>query len=236
MEWRPEIILFAADDQVYRVFRKEGPDTEVWPFNRRFYAILNLAVGGDWGGQQGIDRGAFAGEGQVYEVDWLRVEQKGAGGPSPPPSPTPSPPPSPPASPPPSPPPSPPSQVGYTQRPNLNCYPGVGADLVPGFGEPAAQGMNLAQCQDLCSNNAQCTAVVMANAETAGGACFLRSNVLESSCAPNSPYSTYLKTGGGGGGPCEWWCADDYFAGQNVGRHCSPGDMAYLCGGCSFCR
>jgi len=231
MEWRPDIILFAADEEVYRVFRKEGPDTEVWPFNQRFFAILNLAVGGDWGGQQGIDRGALSGEGQMYEVDWVKVEQKGAGGPSPSPSPAPSP------SPTPSPSPSPsPSPGGYTQRSGLNCYPGMGADLVPGVAEPAAQGMSLAQCQAMCSNNAQCTAVVMANAETAGGTCFLRSNVHESSCAPNSPYSTYLKTGGGGGGgPCQSWCEGDYSGGNNVGRHCSPGDMAYLCGGCSFC-
>merc|ERR1712113_106464 len=34
---------------------------------------------------------------------------------------------------------------------------------------------------------------------------------------------------------CESWCESDYNEGRNQGRHCSPGDMAHLCGGCSFC-
>mmetsp|Transcript_70535 Transcript_70535/g.136111 ORF Transcript_70535/g.136111 Transcript_70535/m.136111 type:complete len:418 (+) Transcript_70535:77-1330(+) len=34
---------------------------------------------------------------------------------------------------------------------------------------------------------------------------------------------------------CQSWCESDYNAGKNVGRHCAPGDMAFLCGGCSFC-
>lgn len=34
---------------------------------------------------------------------------------------------------------------------------------------------------------------------------------------------------------CESWCESDYSGGSNPGRHCSPGDMADLCGGCSFC-
>merc|ERR1711920_778803 len=35
--------------------------------------------------------------------------------------------------------------------------------------------------------------------------------------------------------PCQSWCESDYIGGNNQGRHCSPGDMASLCGGCSFC-
>merc|ERR1719462_989863 len=34
---------------------------------------------------------------------------------------------------------------------------------------------------------------------------------------------------------CNWWCEADYNGGNNQGRHCAPGDMASLCGGCSFC-
>lgn len=93
VEWRPNIMLFAVDDTVYQIFRKEGEDTQVWPFNQKFYVILNLAVGGDWGGQQGIDEQAFTGNGQIFEVDWVRVEQRnGAPSPPGPPTPTPTPP------------------------------------------------------------------------------------------------------------------------------------------------
>jgi beta-glucanase (GH16 family) len=76
VEWRPDIMLFACDDEVYQIFRSEGDDTEKWPFDHKFYVILNYAVGGNWGGQQGIDEPAFKGEGQVIEVDWVRVEQR----------------------------------------------------------------------------------------------------------------------------------------------------------------
>lgn len=77
VEWRPNIMLFAVDDKVYQIFRKQGEnDTEKWPFDQKFYLIMNYAVGGNWGGQRGIDESAFKGEGQTYEVDWVRVEQR----------------------------------------------------------------------------------------------------------------------------------------------------------------
>jgi len=75
-EWRQDVILFACDDEVYQIFRKRSDDTAEWPFNQPFYLILNMAVGGNWGGAQGIDEDAFRGEGQIMEVDWVRVEQR----------------------------------------------------------------------------------------------------------------------------------------------------------------
>merc|ERR1719394_2251932 len=36
-------------------------------------------------------------------------------------------------------------------------------------------------------------------------------------------------------GECKSWCEADYNGNNNQGRHCAPGNMAYLCGGCSFC-
>ena len=44
-----------------------------WPFNLNHYLILNLAVGGDWGGVQGIDQTQFPME---MEVDYVRVYEK----------------------------------------------------------------------------------------------------------------------------------------------------------------
>jgi len=35
--------------------------------------------------------------------------------------------------------------------------------------------------------------------------------------------------------PCKDWCESDRSQGKNQGRHCAPGDMAHVCGGCSFC-
>jgi len=76
MEWSPEIVKFAVDGRVYQTYRKKSDDPMQWPFNKPFYIILNMAVGGDWGGLKGIDKEAFRGTGQIMEIDWVSVEQK----------------------------------------------------------------------------------------------------------------------------------------------------------------
>ena len=44
-----------------------------WPFDQDFFIILNLAVGGNMGGEI-IDNGSFP---QDFEIDYVRVSQKG---------------------------------------------------------------------------------------------------------------------------------------------------------------
>jgi len=232
MEWRPEIILFACDEQVYRVFRKEGSDTDVWPFNQRFYAILNFAVGGDWGGQQGIDSAAFAGDGQIYEVDWIRVEQKGA-----PQQPTPGPQPSP----------GPQPTPGSCVDENVNCaaWAAMGeCEANPGYmlvscrescgacpTTPAPTPAPTQAPTPPCSDGNQMCADWAAMGECEANPGWMLVNCRQSCGECSAPTTTPAPTG-----PCEVWCADDYYGGENVGRHCAPGDMAHLCGGCSFCR
>ena len=53
----------------------DGTGPESWPFDQPFYVIVNLAVGGNWGGQQGIDDRVFP---QRMEVDYVRVYEKAA--------------------------------------------------------------------------------------------------------------------------------------------------------------
>jgi len=76
VEWRPEVVIFACDGVVYQVFRKESDDAAKWPFNQEFHLNLNMAVGGDWGGVHGVAESSFSGEGQIMEIDWVRVEQR----------------------------------------------------------------------------------------------------------------------------------------------------------------
>lgn len=40
-----------------------------WPITRPYALILNLAVGGDWGGARGVDDAAFP---QAMRVDYVR--------------------------------------------------------------------------------------------------------------------------------------------------------------------
>ena len=74
MDWSAERIDMHIDGKTYATFdRKPADTTAEWPFNKPFYLILNLAVGGSWGGQKGVDESAFP---QRMEVDYVRVYQK----------------------------------------------------------------------------------------------------------------------------------------------------------------
>jgi len=48
-------------------------DKSNWPFDHPFYFILNVAVGGGWGGLEGVDDSIFP---ATMEVDYVRVYQK----------------------------------------------------------------------------------------------------------------------------------------------------------------
>lgn len=60
VEWTPEEIRGYVNDTHYFTFENEAladpaRDERHWPFDHPFHLILNVAVGGAWGGQQGID-------------------------------------------------------------------------------------------------------------------------------------------------------------------------------------
>ena len=74
INWEEDRIQFAVDKQIYFEYSKDGSDsTSVWPFDQEFHLIMNVAVGGTWGGQHGIDSAAFDGSGQIMEIDYVRV-------------------------------------------------------------------------------------------------------------------------------------------------------------------
>eukprot|EP00927_Polykrikos_kofoidii_P081887 TRINITY_DN7983_c0_g1_i1.p1 TRINITY_DN7983_c0_g1~~TRINITY_DN7983_c0_g1_i1.p1 ORF type:complete len:592 (+),score=68.77 TRINITY_DN7983_c0_g1_i1:103-1776(+) len=76
VEWTAAEIGFSLDGHEYYRFNCDGADKwETWPFNHPFHLVLNIAVGGTWGGQRGIDDAAFTGDGQIMEVDFVRVFQ-----------------------------------------------------------------------------------------------------------------------------------------------------------------
>lgn len=71
VNWYPDRMDFFVDDQKYFTFPNEGAGK--WVFDKKFYLILNLAIGGNWGGQKGIDEAGFP---QQFVVDYVRVYQK----------------------------------------------------------------------------------------------------------------------------------------------------------------
>jgi beta-glucanase (GH16 family) len=70
--WDKEKIEFLLDNQVYFVFKNEKLTKAEWPFDDPFYLILNVAIGGNWGGKKGIDDTIFP---VSMVIDYVRVFQ-----------------------------------------------------------------------------------------------------------------------------------------------------------------
>ncbi|MEN2284362.1 glycoside hydrolase family 16 protein [Algoriphagus sp. SE2] len=70
IDWTKEKIDFYIDNSLYFTFDKSKDDYKEWPFDQAFHVILNIAVGGGWGGQQGIDPNIWP---QKMEIDYVRV-------------------------------------------------------------------------------------------------------------------------------------------------------------------
>ncbi len=70
VEWYEDRLEFFLDDERYFVFKNEGTGFETWPFDKPQYLILNLAIGGGWGGQKGVDENLLP---QKYYIDYVRV-------------------------------------------------------------------------------------------------------------------------------------------------------------------
>ncbi|MBC8111179.1 MAG: glycoside hydrolase family 16 protein [Verrucomicrobia bacterium] len=68
-EWTPVSIKILIDDNPYFEFKNEGT-WQKWPFDKKFHLLLNIAVGGNWGGQKGVDDAIFP---KRMEVDYVRV-------------------------------------------------------------------------------------------------------------------------------------------------------------------
>ncbi len=73
IEWNQNTIDFLLDDNLVFSYTNSGNGYKEWPFDKRFHLILNIAVGGDWGGQQGIDDSIFP---ATMLIDYVRVYQK----------------------------------------------------------------------------------------------------------------------------------------------------------------
>lgn len=74
IEWTESKIDFFVDNQKYFTFQNDqAGNFATWPFNKAFHLILNIAIGGNWGGAQGIDPNLTE---AIMEVDYVRVYSK----------------------------------------------------------------------------------------------------------------------------------------------------------------
>lgn len=69
LEWYKDRLEFFLDGKQVFSFADEGSGSEAWPYDRPHYLILNVAIGGAWGGMKGIDDAIFP---QRMLVDYVR--------------------------------------------------------------------------------------------------------------------------------------------------------------------
>lgn len=72
IEWTETHINFFIDDLLYHEFKNNKTGIDAWPFDKEFHLLMNIAVGGNWGGKLGIDSAVFP---QKLVIDYVRVYQ-----------------------------------------------------------------------------------------------------------------------------------------------------------------
>lgn len=73
MEWDPNQIQFFVDGTLVYTFAPEERTEEIWPFDQPFYLIINMAIGGKFGGPE-IDDSIFP---QEFAIDYVRIYKQG---------------------------------------------------------------------------------------------------------------------------------------------------------------
>lgn len=73
MEWSPERIDVFIDDTLYFSYINDHQGWQSWPFDKPFHVILNIAVGGGWGGIKGVADDIWP---KQMLIDYVRLYQK----------------------------------------------------------------------------------------------------------------------------------------------------------------
>jgi len=69
-EWHEDRMEWYCDGRIYGRYKNPNTTWEAWPFDQRFYLILNFAFGGGWGGRDGFDTNILPLD---YLIDYVRV-------------------------------------------------------------------------------------------------------------------------------------------------------------------
>ena len=74
MLWTPSELVFYVDSirNVVHTYAPNPKNADNWPLNQPAFIILNVAVGGTWGGLEGVDNTIFP---QTMEIDHVKVYQ-----------------------------------------------------------------------------------------------------------------------------------------------------------------
>ena len=67
--WTPDSITFYVDGMEVYQFAPTQKNEDTWPFNQPFYILVNMAIGGNFGGPE-VDNSIFPTE---YVIDYIKV-------------------------------------------------------------------------------------------------------------------------------------------------------------------
>jgi len=70
VDWDAKRMVFTYDGKTVLTYANDGVNP--WPFDKPQYLILNLAIGGDWGGQKGVDESIYPSK---FLIDYVHVYQ-----------------------------------------------------------------------------------------------------------------------------------------------------------------
>jgi beta-glucanase (GH16 family) len=73
LDWAPDHISGLYDGNAVYTFPRNGQDWHSWPFDQPFHMILDDAIGGNWGGAEGVNPAIT---GQDFQIDYVRVQKK----------------------------------------------------------------------------------------------------------------------------------------------------------------
>lgn len=73
VEWDKNNLNISVDSTSYMSYSNEHSGYDAWPFDNKLFLILNIAVGGNWGGQKGVDDSIWP---QQMVIDYVRVYQR----------------------------------------------------------------------------------------------------------------------------------------------------------------
>ncbi len=71
--WTDKYIKFYIDDPaniIYTLNRPSSPTEANWPFDKPFYLLTDMVIGGKYGGAEGVDDSLFP---AIMEIDYIRV-------------------------------------------------------------------------------------------------------------------------------------------------------------------
>jgi beta-glucanase (GH16 family) len=68
--WEKTSITWLVDGVEFQKLERGEEKKDGWPFDTKFHLILNLAIGGNWGGKYGVDDKIWP---QRIEIDYVKV-------------------------------------------------------------------------------------------------------------------------------------------------------------------